>query len=135
MLTKIRQKLTMLGVLAAMLLPAALPVMSPQVAFAASTNARQAACDGIGLTGADCGSGDAGTKLTSVIKTVVNLLAWMVGVAAVIMIILAGFKYITSGGDSAKVSSAKNTMVYALVGMVVAVLAQFLVHFVLDKFS
>ena len=46
------------------------------------------------------------------------------------MIIISGFKYVTAGGDSAKVGSAKNTLIYALVGLVIAALAQFIVHFV-----
>ena len=54
------------------------------------------------------------------------------GVLAIIMVIVAGFKYIVSGGDSGKVGSAKNTLIYALVGIAIAVFAQFLVHFVIN---
>ncbi len=49
------------------------------------------------------------------------------------MIIIGGFKYVTSTGDSASISSAKNTILYALVGLAVVSLAQVLVHFVLNK--
>jgi hypothetical protein len=51
------------------------------------------------------------------------------------MVIYGGFKYITSGGDSGKVTSAKNTIVYAAIGLVVVALAQFIVKFVLGKAS
>jgi uncharacterized membrane protein YuzA (DUF378 family) len=70
-------------------------------------------------TGSDC----SGAGVNSVIKAVVNILSTVVGIAAVIMVILAGFKYVTSAGDSGKVSSAKNTLVYALVGLAVAAVA------------
>jgi hypothetical protein len=48
------------------------------------------------------------------------------------MIIYGGFKYITSGGDSGNVSGAKNTLVYAIVGLIIVALAQFIVHYVLS---
>ncbi len=66
------------------------------------------------------------TKATSVIATIV-------GVAAVIMIIIGGFKYITSSGDSSNVESAKNTILYAIIGLVIALVAQSIVIFVLRK--
>jgi hypothetical protein len=62
---------------------------------------------------------------------VVQVLSFVVGAAAVIMIVVAGLKYVTSGGDSAKVGSAKSTLVYALIGLAIAVLAHLLVIFVL----
>ena len=54
-------------------------------------------------------------------------------VTAVMMIIVGGFRYITSGGASDSVSSAKNTIIYAIVGLVVVALAQFIVQFVLNR--
>ena len=57
----------------------------------------------------------------------------IVGVVAVIMIIIGGLKYITSSGDSNNVSSAKNTILYAIIGLVVVVLAQVIVRFVVTK--
>jgi hypothetical protein len=48
------------------------------------------------------------------------------------MIMVAGFKYITAGGDAGSIGSAKNTLVYAIVGLLIAALAQALVHFVLN---
>jgi hypothetical protein len=49
------------------------------------------------------------------------------------MIIIGGFRYITSGGDSGSVSSAKNTVLYAIVGLIIVALAQVIVRFVLSK--
>jgi hypothetical protein len=48
------------------------------------------------------------------------------------MIIWGGFKYITSGGDTGNVSGAKNTLIFAIVGLIIVALAQFVVHFVLN---
>lgn len=73
-----------------------------------------------------------GTGVTSIVSTVVNILSYVVGILAIIMIIIAGFKYITAGGDSNQVSSAKSTLIYAIVGLVIAALAQVIVHEVLN---
>jgi uncharacterized membrane protein YuzA (DUF378 family) len=56
----------------------------------------------------------------------------IVGMAAVIMIIVAGLKFVTANGDSSRVASARNTLIYALIGIAIAALAQVLVHFVLS---
>jgi len=53
----------------------------------------------------------------------------------VIMIIVGGFRYITSGGESGNVSGAKNTLIYAIVGLVIVALAQIIVHYVLNTAS
>lgn len=71
--------------------------------------------------------------ISDVATTVVNIISIVVGVIAVIMIIFGGAKYITSGGESGKITSAKNTIIYALIGLVVVALAQVIVHFVLGK--
>jgi len=84
--------------------------------------------------GSDCKSTPKdSTSLTDVIKAVVNILSYLVGVVAVIMVIVSGFKYVTAAGDSSKVSSAKNTLIYAIVGIVIVALSQSIVKFVLNK--
>jgi hypothetical protein len=99
-----------------------------------TTDTQSQVCQGIGAGGAsgDCTS-SSGPTVTGVINTVINILSYIVGIATVIMIILSGFKYITAGGDSNKVGNAKTTLTYALIGLVVAVLAQVLVRYVLTK--
>jgi len=82
----------------------------------------------------DAADTDVGTqKIQDIVTLVVNIFSVIVGIVAVIMIIYGGFKYITSGGDSGNITSAKNTIIYAIIGLVVVALAQFLVQFVLDK--
>jgi uncharacterized membrane protein len=93
-------------------------------------------CKGVDFTGAnDCISGGAGaeTKVEGIVETVINILSLVVGVIAVIMIIVGGLKYITSSGDSNNVNSAKNTILYAIVGLVIVAMAQFIVRFVLGR--
>lgn len=70
---------------------------------------------------------------TGVITRVVQILVIIAGVASVIMIMFGGFKYITSSGDSAKIGSAKDTILYAVIGLVVTILAQTIVSFVLMR--
>ena len=71
------------------------------------------------------------SDITKLIKNAVNLLSWVIGIVSVLMIMFGGFKYVTSGGDSSGVASAKSTIIYAVIGLVVAVLAQILVRFVI----
>jgi hypothetical protein len=117
------------------LLLAAPAALTPVAAYAASpayvADSVQDAC-GIDLGGGGNCKSDGG-KLTGLVRDIIGLLSIIVGIAAVIMIIIGGLKYITSGGDSSKVSGAKSTIVYAIVGLIVASLAQVIVHFVLSK--
>ena len=89
-------------------------------------------CAGIGLTGGS-GCGDSGTQVNTAISAAINILSIIVGIAAVVMIIVAGMRFITSGGDSNKVAGARSAILYAIVGLVVVVLSQVIVHFVLSK--
>ncbi len=94
-------------------------------------NAKRAACDGLLATTSD--NCDDGGRISKVIQTGVNILSMVVGVAAIFMIILAGFRYITSRGEAGGISSAKNTLLYAIVGLVVVAFAQIIVRFVFDR--
>lgn len=76
---------------------------------------------------------DNNSGLNKIIRFVINIFSLVVGAISVIMIIYAGFKYITSGGNDSNVTSAKNTIVYALIGLVIVALAQIIVRFVLSK--
>ncbi len=127
------QKLRRLIILAAsagLLMVAA----APAVAGAASaTDAIQNAIEG-GINNAAGNTGtsaEAANKVNDTIANVINVLSAVVGVVAVIMLIIAGYRYITSGGSADKVKSAKDTLVYAVVGLIIVALAQIIVRFVL----
>jgi cytochrome bd-type quinol oxidase subunit 2 len=81
----------------------------------------------------DCPEEDAEETANTLIADVINIFSLVVGVVSVIMIIYGGFRYITSGGESNSVSSAKNTILYAIIGLVIVALAQFIVRFVLGR--
>ena len=81
-------------------------------------------------------AGGAGqTSLGDQIKAVINVLLFIIGVVSVIMIILGGIKYVLSNGDSSQITSAKNTILYAVIGLVVALLAYAIVNFVVAQFA
>ena len=77
------------------------------------------------------GAPDNVTEDDGLIKKVVNLLLWAIGIVSVIMIIIGGIRYATSNGDSNQVSAAKNTIMYAVIGLVIAIFAYAIVNFVL----
>lgn len=65
-----------------------------------------------------------------IFNTVANILIFIVGIIAVIMLIIGGIRYAVSGGDQSAVTSAKNTILYAIVGLIIAFLAFAIVNFV-----
>lgn len=68
-----------------------------------------------------------------IISSAVRVVSYVAGAAAVILTILSAIRFITSSGDSGKVSQAKSALIYALVGVVITVLAQAIISFVLNK--
>jgi hypothetical protein len=80
----------------------------------------------------DC-SKTGNTSINNLISDILNVLSAVVGIIAVIMIIVAGITYVSSGGSPDKVKSAKNMILYAIIGLVIVALAQIIVHFVLNK--
>jgi energy-converting hydrogenase Eha subunit B len=83
---------------------------------------------------ASCGD-NATSTANNLVSIIINIISVIVGVVAVIMIIYAGFRYVTSGGSDDSVKTAKNTILYAIIGLVIVALAQIIVHFVLAKTS
>jgi hypothetical protein len=71
--------------------------------------------------------------ILAVLKTTIDVISYIIGIAAIIVLIIAGLEMVIGGGDAQSVASARNSMIYALVGIVVAVLAQSIVVFVLKN--
>lgn len=113
----------------------ALPTLNPVTANAQCTTDASGGLAG----GANCSKGDdQGTDLfgpNGIFKTITNVLLFIIGAISVIMLIIGGIRYTISNGDSAAVTSAKNTILYAVIGIVVAILAYALVNFVITSFS
>ena len=111
------------------------PSMAGAMGFA-NLSSQATVCTGVGQISGSVGCDtNSGATLDGVLKLVLNLLSVIVGIIAVIMIIIGGIKYITSGGSSDKTTSAKDTILYAIVGLVIVALAQIIVTFVLNKVS
>ena len=112
-----------------------IPLAAPVAVFADSADIQNNLCGGanLSLSTGNCAATDRTTQLNSLIHTIVNIFSLIIGVVAVIMIIIGGFQYISSGGDSNKISTAKNTIMYAIIGLIIVALAQFIVQFVLSK--
>ena len=138
MIKKIKQLIT--GALALALF--ATPVLVPVAAHAATSlcGADQSisGCVNGGVQKTDPNSGVTGdtavTKVTGLATDIIKIFSYVVGIVSVIMVIVGGFQYVTSGGDSGKVTTAKNTIMYALIGIVIVALSQIMVNFVLAKF-
>ena len=86
------------------------------------------ACDGSSSSQVCASTSDSASSL---IKRISNVLMFIVGAVAVIMIIISGIRYASSGGNSAQVTAAKNTLLYSVVGLIVALLAYAVVGFVI----
>lgn len=114
------------------------PAMVP-VAVHGAEGIQQNLCAGANLdVNTNCNVGgitdeQAQQRINDILRTIINFFSLIVGVVSVIMIIYGGLKYITSGGDSGNVSGAKNTIIYALIGIIIVALSQFIVRFVLSK--
>ena len=104
-------------------------------ASALFTNATNQACGGVNLSNSNTTCADQSGTVNSLVKTSIGIISWIVGVAAILMVIVGGFRYVISGGDSAATTSARNTIFYALIGLALAVLAQVLIHFVFKNVS
>ena len=88
-------------------------------------------CKGNGGSGVCQSKGDQAEPL---IKKVVNTLLYVLGAIAVIMIVVGGIRYTTSGGDASAIKGAKDTILYSVVGLIVAIMAYAIVNFVTSKF-
>jgi hypothetical protein len=102
--------------------------------------AAQAICDTDYMsitTGAQCAQGNGQPSDLfgdgGIFRRVTNILLFLVGAIAVIMLIIGGIRYIVSAGDQSQVTAAKNTILYAIVGIIVAFLAYAAVNFVTQQ--
>lgn len=106
--------------------------------YAEDANIQGGLCAGSNLQApgtAECDNinSEASEGVNNTVNLIINIFSWIVGVVSVIMIIWGGFKYITSGGDAGSVTAAKNTILYAIVGLIIVALAQVIVKFVLGN--
>ncbi|MEX0749022.1 MAG: hypothetical protein WD467_02005 [Candidatus Saccharimonadales bacterium] len=99
--------------------------------------AQESACIGAGgsWTGSECSMGGDSPELIDTVKTVIDVLLLVLGAVAVIMLVIGAFRFVVSGGDSNAVQGARNTILYAIVGIIVAFLSWAAVDFVIDQLA
>ncbi len=120
LLIRVVLPLAICGVLAAVSVANATEVFATTL----SEGAEAARCDG-------CPENLFGDN--GVFRQVTNIVLYIVGVIAVIMLIIGGIKYVVSGGDAKKVVDAKNTVLYAIIGLIICFLAFAIVNFVITS--
>lgn len=131
---KILKTLFSIPALIAFLLGMMFATMVPSSVVDAQT--KNDVCEGVQqFTGAGggCGQNAGQSEISTTIQNFLNLFSAIIGVVAVFMMLFGGFKYITSAGDAGKIAQAQQTVLYGIVGLVVAALAQILVRFVLGQ--
>jgi energy-converting hydrogenase Eha subunit B len=94
---------------------------------------KEEACKGLGgnFNGGECTVSGDEPDIETVIARFIQVMSAIAGVAAVIMIIISGFRFITANGDAGTVAAARRTLIYALVGVVIVAISQTIVWFIL----
>jgi hypothetical protein len=109
------------------------PVLAQSTAHELGCGANSAAT-GTDSKGNDCADAPKNQpSLHDIIVAIINIVSSLVAAISVIMIIIGGFRYVTSGGDSSRVGTAKSTIINAIIGLMIAVFAQVIVKFVLNQ--
>ena len=116
---------------AVMCLAMAFTVASP-VSLPVYADSRDEAQNGAKLVD---GGGGSNQNLPDIITTIINVMLFIAAALAVIMIIYGGIRYITAHGDEKQVKVAKDTIVYSVAGLIIAILAYALVTFIFDRFK
>ena len=124
---KLRQKIAAIAVA---IISVTTLCLSP-AAYAECSSAKDCirqGADGVGSTGSSSSS------VSDIAATIANIMLFILGAVAVIMIIVGGIRYATSNGDQSAVKGAKDTILYAVVGLIVALVAYAIVNFVINQF-
>ena len=100
--------------------------------------AKKEACEGVASVDEEgaannCDGTAANTGIKSTLEFALNLISIIAGVIAVIMVVISGIKFMTSQGDPGQVSSARQSIIYAVVGVVIVALSQVIVNFVVSR--
>jgi len=104
--------------------------------FAPSVHADCTVSDGLtGAINSDCASGSGQVTGSlfgngSIVNNVINIMLFIIGILCVIMIIYGGIRYTISRGEEKEITGAKNTIMYAIIGLIIAIIAYALVNWV-----
>lgn len=97
-----------------------------------AVNLFEETCSGPNSSNEICSSADNNNEANSLMRNIIQTLIFLIAAIAVIMIVIGGLKYVTSNGDTNQTTSAKNTILYSVVGLIVAIMAYGIVEFVID---
>ena len=117
--------LSVVGVIVAILLS----IATTQITLAFDGGMSDGAASARGIDQAATLFGTAG-----IFTTISNVMLFVVGAISVIMVIVGGLRYVISGGNSSNITAAKNTILYAIVGLIIAIMAYAIINFVLESF-
>jgi len=129
---KIIQKLVTPALLAFALLGGLTMLNSTSVSAACAPGSSAKDCI---LEGSDIKTGAGDKSIKDLIKIISEVLLFVLGAIAVIMIIVGGIRYTTSNGEASQIKSAKDTILYSIIGVIVAILAYAIVNFVVGNFA
>lgn len=106
--------------------------LAVSIPAAAQINPLDASCNAAGANKSKelCSGGG---SLEDVLANVISAMIFLIGAAAVVAIVIGGIYYVTAAGDESKVKSAKNTIMYAVIGLILAVVSYGIVDFVLTR--
>lgn len=99
------------------------------------SGAKDEACAGVRLESSSNDCKDGAQSVTNIIGRVIDFISVVVGVICVVVIIISGLRYVTSNGDSNNITSARNTFIYALVGLILVAFAQLIVKLVIARIN
>ncbi len=111
------------------------PLLTPVAVYAAPTAASEAICEGVndGSGATSCADDSSGIAVSNVIKGAIRIFQAIIGIISVFIILMAGMNYITSGGDATKTKTARERILYAVIGLVIVGLAEIIVQFALNR--
>ena len=127
-----RKKIKLIIVALAVSLGISGAILAPTATYAACTSAADCVQDGADKAGGKS-SNTADPK--EIIQTIVRILLFLIGAVSVIMIIIGGFRYVISQGDSGAFTIPKNTIQYALIALIVSKFARAIVDLVVDNLA
>jgi multisubunit Na+/H+ antiporter MnhB subunit len=114
------------------LIPATAQAAQPSMPFA-QVNVFKTACEDPANSNQPICK-DRENNLREILNQISTVMLFILGAIAVIMIIIGGIRYVTSGGDPQQTKAAKDTVLYAVIGLIVALLAYAIVRFIVDVF-
>ena len=117
------------AVIASFILATAIGILAAPPSLAFNLTISDGANSAKGVDQASTLFGSAG-----IFTTISNVMLFLVGAISVIMIVVGGLRYVISGGNSGNITAAKNTILYAIVGLIIAIMAYAIINFVIGSF-